>query len=172
MVRHRTGHRQSYALSSPRLDGYSRAKGAERRVSFTVWGQEIISMKMRRKFPNEFPIKRPRLSCPGNACEFYEWACVGDGVAHWPAPTFPYAAPATCRAARCCLPAGCDLACRQPVSCFGWGSESCRPESLPHRLWRRRVGRTTYPLGPSFCRVFGMVTETAGSEVSLQVLFP
>lgn len=43
---------------------------------------------------------------PGSARGFYEWACVGrGGGAPGPPPRFPAAEPATCRAARCCLPA-------------------------------------------------------------------
>lgn len=98
-------------------------------------------MQMRCKLPNEFAIRRPRLSCPGSACEFYEWACVGGGAARRPAPTFPCAAPATCRAARCCFQARC-----QPVSCFGWGEGGC---GQSHAASRQHVARTTRPLGPS-----------------------
>lgn len=91
-------------------------------------------MQMRCKLLNEFAIRSPSLPGPGNAFGFYEWARAGRGRRRaGPPPQLPVSAPATCRAARCCLTARRNLAARQRVSCSGRrGRLSARvPATLP-----------------------------------------
>lgn len=135
-------------------------------MSFTVWGQEIIFMQMRCKLPNEFPIRRPRLSSPGSACEFYEWACVGDGVASSLAR--PYIS----------LRCACDMPSRTLLP-PGWPRPGLPPAG---QLLRMGLGKLPAISGDAsggqhspwslFLPVFGMGTDTGGSEVSLQALSP
>lgn len=105
-------------------------------------------MQMRCKLLNEFAIRSPSLPGPGNAFGFYEWARAGRGRRRaGPPPQLPVSAPATCRAARCCLSARRNLAARQRVSCSGRrGRLSARvPATLPAGV---ALGPRTRPRGP------------------------
>lgn len=121
-------------------------------------------MQMRCKLPNEFAIRKPRLSCPAVPANFMNGPAWGMGG---PPPRFPGAAPpATCRAARCRA-----LARRPPVSCFGWGSEAAGQPAA------RRDHDT--PPGPAGLRApallsrgLGRAPAAGGGEVSLQTSFP
>lgn len=120
----------------------------DREDSSLLRAQEMISMQMRCKLLNEFAIRSPSLPGPGNAFGFYEWAGSGRGRRRaGPPPQLPVSAPATCRAARCCLPARRNLAARQRVSCSGpRGRLSARvPATLPAGV---ALGPRTHPLGP------------------------
>lgn len=103
----------------------------------------------------------------------------GVGQRAGPPPLFPALhCAATCRAARCCLPAATWPAASR--SAASDGAPEVPGHSPRHTASRQRVGPTTRPLGP--CRVsilwspflgfLEWVLEAGGNEVSLQAPFP
>lgn len=93
---------------SQTVDAYSRAEGgAEGMGNFSVSGQEMISMQIRCKLLNEFAIRNGGCQVRAAPAGFMNGPAWGGGRGRraGPPPRFPAAEPATCRAARCCLPA-------------------------------------------------------------------
>lgn len=75
--------------------------------NFSVSGQEMISMQIRCKLLNEFAIRNGGCQVRAAPAGFMNGPAWGGGGGRraGPPPRFPAAEPATCRAARCCLPA-------------------------------------------------------------------
>lgn len=152
-------------LLSQTVDGEHGAEGAEGRGSFSVEGQEMISMQIRCKLPNEFAIRNRGCQARAASAGFMNGPAWGGvwGAARRPAPTFP------CRCARDMPrrtllppgPAATWLAAKR-VSCFGTGRGRLParvPPAPPARDTPPGASRGVYPPA-SLSQVIPMVSRS------------